>query len=112
MADLPIEPDYSSPVNFEPRVLKAGFGDGYQQRTADGLNSNMETWELSYDELTDAEVKILLDFFAGLNAVANFSWQSKYSNVAKQYVCQKWGAVPVGQDVNRFSASIRQVPEA
>jgi len=111
MADLPIEPDYSSPIEFEPGVLKAEFGDGYGQRAADGINNNMEKWELSYNELNDAEVQVLLNFFFGLNGVTNFAWQPKFSAVAKKYICPRWRAVPVGDNDNQFFCSIQQVPE-
>jgi len=111
MADLPIEPDYSSPVGFEPRVLKAGFGDGYSQRTEDGLNANPEAWELSFQELTDAETQTLLDFFGGLKGVSNFTWQHKFASASKKYLCSKWNAVPAGDNDNSVTASIVEVFE-
>jgi len=111
MANLPIQPDYSSPVKFTPKVLAAGFGDGYTQRAANGLNALVESWDLSYQDLTDDEVGVLLAFFAGLGGVDNFTWQSKYASVPKKYVCGQWDAVPVGDDSNSFSASIFEVFE-
>lgn len=111
MADLPIQPDYSSPVKFAPRVLTAGFGDGYSQRAQDGLNANPQSWELSYQELTDAEVQTLLDFFEGLGGVSNFTWQPKYSTAVKKFLCSEWGATPVADNSNSFTASIVEVFE-
>jgi len=111
MADLPIQPDYSSPATFTTNVLSAGFGDGYTQRSANGLNPLIESWDLSYQDLTDDEVGVLLAFFADLGGVDNFTWQSKYATSPKKYVCGQWDAVPIDDDSNSFSASIVEVFE-
>jgi phage-related protein len=111
MADLPIQPDYSSGMNKQPRVHKIGYGDGYEQRSAKGLNNNLEKWNLTWDDLTDAEIATLLDFFDALNGVATFSWQSPYASTPKKYVCDKWDPIPVSDNSHRLSASIYQVPE-
>mgnify|MGYP004000631867 FL=1 len=41
-------PDKSMTKVTEPRVLTANFGDGYEQRIADGINSINETYSLSF----------------------------------------------------------------
>ncbi|MDI6029558.1 hypothetical protein QBK99_25795 [Corticibacterium sp. UT-5YL-CI-8] len=51
-----------SGLNFEPRIKKAEFGDGYSQRSPDGLNSNLATLEASFEVLVGTEAKFLLDF--------------------------------------------------
>lgn len=109
MANLPIQPDYSSPVKFTPKVLSANFGDGYTQRAKDGLNPLAENWDLSYQDLTDDEVGVLLVFFADLGGVSHFTWQSKYASAPKKYICSEWDAVPVDDDSNSFSASLVEV---
>lgn len=111
MAELPIQPDYLSSLNKQPRVRKVGFGDGYEQRSADGLNPNPDKWLLNWDELTDADITTLLSFFDGLGGVATFTWQSLYASAPKTYVCEKWDPTPVSANHHRLSASIYQVFE-
>lgn len=41
-------PDASWQVDTEPKVHVAQFGDGYSQRTRDGINSMMEVWDLKF----------------------------------------------------------------
>ena len=41
-------PDKSMSKSTQPRVLTASFGDGYEQRIADGINSINETYSLSF----------------------------------------------------------------
>jgi len=111
MADLPIQPDYASSLNKQPRVKKVGFGDGYEQRTADGLNPNPDKWNLSWEELTDAEIDTLLSFFDDLDGITSFTWQSPYAATVKKYICDKWDPTPVSDDNHRLNASIYQVFE-
>lgn len=111
MADLPLQPDYSSSMNKQPKVRKIGFGDNYEQRVADGLNANPDKWTLNWNELTDAEITSLLAFFDSLGGVATFTWQSPYATTAKKYVCDKWDSTPVDDNNHRLTASIYQVFE-
>ena len=41
-------PDKSMSKSTQPRVLTASFGDGYEQRIVDGINSINETYSLSF----------------------------------------------------------------
>ena len=41
-------PDKSMNKSTQPRVLTASFGDGYEQRIVDGINSINETYSLSF----------------------------------------------------------------
>jgi phage-related protein len=111
MADLPIQPDYSSSLNKQPKVMRVAFGDGYEQRAADGLNNNPDKWNLSWDELTDVDAATLLSFFDGLGGVATFTWQSPYASSTRKYVCDKWEPTPVSDNHHRLTASIYQVFE-
>ena len=38
----------SAQLTKKPRVLEAGFGDGYKQRTNFGINANPQSWQLSF----------------------------------------------------------------
>ena len=43
------KPSYNSIVNSEPKVVKVQFGNGYQQRIPDGINSNLLNIELQFE---------------------------------------------------------------
>lgn len=111
MSDLPIQPDYSSQLKKKPRVHKVAFGDGYEQRTADGLNANPDGWDLTWEELTKSEVLTLMTFFDGLAGVTAFTWQSPYAAAAKKYVSELWTVTPISDNVHNLTATIYQVFE-
>lgn len=41
-------PSYSSSMTLSSSVLSASFGDGYEQDMEDGINAQVESWDLSW----------------------------------------------------------------
>jgi len=53
----------------EPRVLKAQFGDGYEQRIVDGINNITRTWQMTFANRTKEDIDKLYKFFNTLAGV-------------------------------------------
>lgn len=53
----------------EPRVLKAQFGDGYEQRIVDGINNIPRTWQMTFANRTKGDIDKLYKFFNTLAGV-------------------------------------------
>ena len=51
-----IRPDKSLTRKSKPKVHLATFGDGYEQRLADGINSIAEVFNLSFATRTKEEI--------------------------------------------------------
>jgi len=49
-------PDKTMSRKSSPTVLLASFGDGYEQRVADGINSIKETYTLSFRNRAKADI--------------------------------------------------------
>ena len=56
----------------KPRVLIQGFGDGYQQRIAAGINTLEENFAVSFSTRTAAEAKNINSFFEDKAGVTAF----------------------------------------
>ena len=66
----PVNPSYNSPQDVAERIKRADFGDGYTQRTSDGINERKENWNLSWDTLKDADANtIISSSYSGLYLV-------------------------------------------
>jgi phage-related protein len=63
-----------STVDYEPRVRRTSFGDGYSQRTGDGLNVLSRKLSASFQVLSDSEANTLLGFFEGRKGYLPFMW--------------------------------------
>jgi phage-related protein len=59
----PVGPGISSAKTITPRVLRAQFGDGYSQRTQDGLNYNGRSFVLDWPALSSTDANTIEAFF-------------------------------------------------
>jgi phage-related protein len=85
---FPYVPDYASPLEETPRIRKAQFGDGYEQRTADGLNTILQKWSVKFNVRPRADADEILAFFRALGGTTPFEFVVPYSDwsvVAEQF---------------------------
>lgn len=67
------------------RTLINSFGNGYEQRTPDGVNTTMDLWQVYYEHLTLtqlATVTTVLDAVGGWDYI---TWTSFLDTVQKRY---------------------------
>lgn len=75
-------------ITATPRVRTCGFGDGYVQRSADGLNAEPVTCELGWSALLPADSATIAAFFSARGGHEAFYYtapgdaQRKYTNGA------------------------------
>lgn len=65
-------PDKSMSKASTPRVLTAKFGDGYEQRIANGINSIDETYSLSFKTRPKADIDDIVLFLDTQKNVSKF----------------------------------------
>jgi phage-related protein len=100
MDTLPFNPSKSTQGKPSVRTLKARFGDGYEQRAADGINNVLRTWNAVWSNYhhVDADpnkpsLKALNDFFTTQGGWKKFLWvQPPPFDIegAKTFVCDDW----------------------
>ena len=69
-----ITPSYSSGVSTDHRVLAAQFGDGYQQRAADGINAMRRRFMLRFSKIRSAKAAEVIAFLEAHGGVTAFIW--------------------------------------
>jgi len=102
MATFTYAPDWGASLKMAPRVRRVAFGDGYEQRAGDGINNNLQTWDLTFSKRTDTEIEEILAFLTVAGGVALFDWEppaggyvaggyllSDYVD-GKLFVCPEW----------------------
>jgi len=109
MGTLTYSPDYSAQISVKPRVLKSQFGDGYESRVGDGLNTDLETWSVKFS--TDkTRAKEIFDWLRAKKGVEAFNWTTPEGNAAV-FVCDEVSKTFDEIDWQTVSATFRQVPE-
>jgi phage-related protein len=81
----PRDPDQSSELTTESRILEVQFGDGYGQASADGLNNLRDVWTLSWSGMSDAEKDAMKDFFRARGDYDPFDWTAPGESTAQRW---------------------------
>ena len=115
--DLQILPDKGLGRTTTPRVLKVQFGDGYEQRVAEGLNSLDEQYTISYSNRPKTEVAQILAFMDSKKGVTKFPYRipdplQGSGEREIQVVCESYAATYVTDEFYSFTATFRRVYEA
>lgn len=92
-----------------PRVRSARFGEGYEQRVGDGINTMPGQWSLSFSReasIIDA-IEGYLVAAGGINA---FDWTPPGESTAVRVVCREWSRTPhTGLRSGALMATFEQV---
>lgn len=90
------------------RTLTAKFGDGYEQRLKDGINTKEEQFTVAFNNRTRAEINTIKDF---LDATIPASFTASIDDTVK-VVCEDYKISYPQPSVFSLSAELRRVYEA
>jgi len=99
------------------RVLTARFGDGYEQRVLDGINTKNTTFNLSFNNRDAEEINLIagfLDLKAGLNF--NFTVKDTFlsgavSTTTMKVVCETYNINYIQENFYSLTCTFRRVYE-
>ena len=80
----------AAPKKVKPKVLTAPFGDNYDQRVRDGINTIAPSYSLSWVNLTTTEAAYIEDFLEARGGVEAFLWVPPRSLTAVKFICEEW----------------------
>lgn len=113
MATFTWVPEYPPSEASKPRIRKAQFGDGYEQRIRFGLNSDLKTWQLTFKARDNTETTAIRNFLQARGGYESFAWTPPlWGAAAGQYVCEEWQITADAYNLNTVTATFRQVAEA
>ena len=90
METLSFSPIDPVEVSHQPKVRAVKFGDGYEQRTAAGLNSDPQMWSLIADKRLGEDVGAVYDFLKARGGHEAFFWTPPGETVTRVFVCRGW----------------------
>jgi phage-related protein len=73
MSDFNWSPSYDNDKALNPKLHKAKFGDGYEQRTGAGLNNNLGEWNLTFNK-DNTTIDAIEAFFNARIQGESFTW--------------------------------------
>lgn len=90
MATFTWTPDYETTGKTKPNVLTVGFGDGYKQRQAFGINILQKSFPLTFSFREDTEADEIEAFLEARNGTESFTWTPPLSVTPGLWICQEW----------------------
>ena len=110
------KPDKGMTRSAKPSVHIMKFGDGYEQRLANGLNALKETFSIKFANRTKEEIDDIVAFFENKAGVTAFSYTIPDSNNSGEttikVVCDTWAKSYTFGDYYSATATFRRVYEA
>ena len=94
-------------TSAKPRVRKAQFGDGYEQRSKDGINNDLRPHSLKF-RYRDSIINQIEKFLEDRGGVESFLYSHKKAPV-KLYVCEEWNRTDIDFNTSEISATFREV---
>ena len=102
-------PSLGSNFEAEPRVLLAQFGDGYNQRAADGINNVLHKGNVTWENLTRDEAATLISFLRERAGWKPITWTMPGDNEARKWVATRWTRTYVDANLDTVAATFSEV---
>jgi len=110
-----ITPDRNLQGVSKPRVLRMSFGDGYEQRIADGINTIARTFSVSFSPRHKEEIDDIVAFFDSKKAVTSFYFTYPDSNFSGErtisVICEDYNITYLKDHFYGCTATFKQVYE-
>lgn len=110
-AALPFSSDISqrSSGTTDFRVLVSRYGNGYEQRVADGINATIATWQVLWENMTETDFDTLVAAIETAGGVDYFTWTPPGAASSKKFVITSYTTSAMSGNIYSVSASLRQV---
>ncbi|MCE7031017.1 phage tail protein [Jiella avicenniae] len=104
----PCSPSPGTSEKPEIKILRAQFGDGYAQATADGLNHIRRVVDLTWEVLDRTERDQIIAFLNERAGYKTFYYQMPHDNTPTRFVCSEWSDTAISGNFHRVTAVFRQ----
>tara|TARA_B100000131_G_C18064687_1_gene591998 strand:- start:488 stop:1081 length:594 start_codon:yes stop_codon:yes gene_type:complete len=106
ITDRKIIPDKTLSRQSNPRVRTQSFGDGYEQRLAEGINNIVDMFSLAFSNRTKEEADDIIAFFEAKGGVDAFDFTIPDTNSTSVTTSTNAGATSSSLTVNITSANL------
>ncbi|AHF77898.1 Minor tail protein M [Sodalis praecaptivus] len=82
-------PDQDFTSTVEPRVRVVSYGDGYEQRQKNGINSDLRSYSLTFTGDADY-IDHIENFLTERGGVEAFTWKAQDKWTPRTFKCATW----------------------
>lgn len=110
MVALPTDPvpSYGTDMSEEPRIRKVQYGDGYSQRSNDGLNAVRQRWTVVWAGIKRTEAETLRLFFKGEKGTGIITWTPFDQSEELKFTAGAFRSTPASANTTDCSVILTQ----
>lgn len=103
-------PDYSSSIDITPRKIEIKYGDGYAQRSRDGINTSPLIFSLSFNGRTDKEAAAIAHFIEQRGGVDSFVYNHAtiFNKTGLKYIAKDCKISHQSYNLNNLSVTLER----
>lgn len=105
----PLAPSADSGKKVAVRIKRSDFGDGYTQRSKDGLNTIDKKYTFNWNVLTPAQVDEIEAFFEARGGYEAFFYTPPRESVPVKFICIEWSRGYSNGEADSVSATFEKV---
>ena len=90
-------PNYASEIQSKPSMNLVKFGDGYEQRSEDGINNTLLKLSLTFEGREKQETRAITHFVNKRRGAQHFFFDAPFpynfdgsQNYPKRFICEDW----------------------
>ena len=95
--------------NVSFRVIRMNMGDGYSQRTRDGINADNIMWELAWNNITSDIADELVSFFKSKGGAESFYWTPPREGTMSRWLCTAFSRTVIDYQLDNVTATFERV---
>ena len=95
--------------NSKARIRIAQFGDGYSQRIREGINTQDDTWELSFVNRSISDAASIISFLESKHGSDYFLWTPPGDTTQFKVICDSWNTVYASPISRTISCTFKRV---
>lgn len=95
--------------SLKPRVNKYSLGTQYQQRTEDGINTQLFEYSLEFKNIPE-KIDALDTFLTEMGGTTAFRWRYK-DQPSKVFLCEEWEVWFTDKGYKTLTATFQEQPE-
>lgn len=104
-------PSYNSEAPIRPSVKEVKLGDGYTQRSPDGINNVLLNFNLLFDLRSESQTNAILHFLHTRAGAESFVFSSFFPyNQNKLYICSEWTTPIIFKDNYSIRCVFQETP--
>ena len=102
-------PDVGLSGSNKFRILKSNFGDGYNQRAGDGINTKEKKYNLSWNNLSVSEINDIINFLDGQAGYIAFNYTLPGDSAPQKFICEDYSETWQNGNLKGCSATFELV---